>query len=82
MTAALFLALASSLAYGAADFLGGAAARGAHVLRALAREALERAAQGRLRPTVGQTFALEEAAAAHATIEARAALGKTLLVTR
>jgi drug/metabolite transporter (DMT)-like permease len=33
MTAALFLALASSLAYGAADFLGGAAARGAHVLR-------------------------------------------------
>jgi len=33
MTAALFLALASSLAYGAADFLGGLAARGAHVLR-------------------------------------------------
>jgi drug/metabolite transporter (DMT)-like permease len=33
MTAALSLALASSLAYGAADFLGGAAARGAHVLR-------------------------------------------------
>jgi drug/metabolite transporter (DMT)-like permease len=33
MTAALFLALASSLAYGAADFLGGVAARGAHVLR-------------------------------------------------
>jgi drug/metabolite transporter (DMT)-like permease len=33
MTAALVLALASSLAYGAADFLGGMAARGAHVLR-------------------------------------------------
>ncbi len=33
MTAALFLALASSIAYGAADFLGGVAARGAHVLR-------------------------------------------------
>jgi drug/metabolite transporter (DMT)-like permease len=33
MTGALFLALASSLAYGAADFLGGLAARGAHVLR-------------------------------------------------
>jgi drug/metabolite transporter (DMT)-like permease len=30
---ALLLALASSLAYGAADFLGGVAARGAHVLR-------------------------------------------------
>ena len=33
MTGALVLALASSLAYGAADFLGGVAARGAHVLR-------------------------------------------------
>jgi hypothetical protein len=33
VTAALVLALAGSLAYGAADFLGGAAARGAHVLR-------------------------------------------------
>jgi drug/metabolite transporter (DMT)-like permease len=32
MTAALLLALASSLAYGAADFLGGLAARGGHVL--------------------------------------------------
>jgi drug/metabolite transporter (DMT)-like permease len=35
MTAALLLALASSLAYGAADFLGGVAARGAHVLRVI-----------------------------------------------
>jgi drug/metabolite transporter (DMT)-like permease len=33
MTAAFFLALASSLAYGAADFLGGVAAKSAHVLR-------------------------------------------------
>jgi drug/metabolite transporter (DMT)-like permease len=33
VTGALLLALASSLAYGAADFLGGVAARGAHVLR-------------------------------------------------
>jgi drug/metabolite transporter (DMT)-like permease len=33
MTSALVLALACSLAYGAADFLGGVAARGAHVLR-------------------------------------------------
>jgi drug/metabolite transporter (DMT)-like permease len=33
MTVALLLALASSLAYGAADFLGGLAARSAHVLR-------------------------------------------------
>jgi len=36
MTASLLLALASSLAYGAADFLGGFAARGAHVLRVVA----------------------------------------------
>jgi len=33
MTAALVLAMAGSLAYGAADFLGGVAAREAHVLR-------------------------------------------------
>jgi len=33
MTGALLFALCSSLAYGAADFLGGVAARGAHVLR-------------------------------------------------
>src|SRR3954454_10398641 len=33
MTVVLVLALASSFAYGAADFLGGFAARGAHVLR-------------------------------------------------
>jgi drug/metabolite transporter (DMT)-like permease len=32
MTAAVLLALACSVAYGAADFLGGVAARGAHVL--------------------------------------------------
>ncbi len=33
MTVALIVALAGSLAYGAADFLGGLATRGAHVLR-------------------------------------------------
>lgn len=36
MTVALVLALTSSLAYGAADFLGGVAARDAHVLRVVA----------------------------------------------
>jgi drug/metabolite transporter (DMT)-like permease len=35
MTGALLLGLASSLAYGSADFLGGLAARGAHVLRVI-----------------------------------------------
>ncbi|GIK77696.1 MAG: EamA family transporter [Acidobacteria bacterium] len=36
MTVPLLLALASSIAYGAADFLGGVAARGAHVVRVVA----------------------------------------------
>ena len=49
-------------------------------LRELSGRALEAAAAGRIRPVVGQTFALEDAAAAHAAIETRATLGKTLLV--
>jgi NADPH2:quinone reductase len=48
---------------------------------ALSRAALEEAAAGRLRPTVGQIFPLERAADAHAAIESRATLGKTLLLT-
>ena len=48
-------------------------------LRELSRRALEAAAGGRIKPVVGQTFALDDAAAAHAAIEARATLGKTLL---
>jgi NADPH2:quinone reductase len=48
--------------------------------RARSAEALELAAAGRLRPTIGQRFALDEAAAAHAAIESRRSLGKTLLV--
>jgi NADPH:quinone reductase len=46
----------------------------------LTREALALAAGGVLRPTVGQTFPLEAAAAAHAAIESRATVGRTLLV--
>jgi NADPH2:quinone reductase len=46
----------------------------------LSRRALAEAAAGRLRPVIGQTFPLERAAAAHAAIETRATLGKTLLV--
>jgi NADPH2:quinone reductase len=52
----------------------------AEELVALSRAALEEAAAGRMRPVIGQEFALPDAAAAHAAIEARATVGKTLLV--
>jgi len=45
----------------------------------LSRAALDEAAAGRLRPVIGQDHPLAEAAAAHAAIEARATIGKTLL---
>jgi NADPH2:quinone reductase len=47
--------------------------------RALTASALAEAAAGRLRPVIGQRFALEDAAAAHAAIGSRATVGKTLL---
>jgi NADPH2:quinone reductase len=50
--------------------------------RALQREALAEAVSGRLRPVIGQRFPLERAADAHAAIEARTTIGKTLLVVR
>lgn len=46
----------------------------------LAEEAFALAARGVLVPLVGQTFPLTDAAAAHAAIAAREAVGKTLLV--
>jgi NADPH2:quinone reductase len=51
-------------------------------LAALARTALAEAAAGRLRPVIGQYFPLAEAARAHAAIEARETVGKTLLTAR
>jgi NADPH2:quinone reductase len=48
-------------------------------IRVAAEEALTLALHGRLQPLIGQTFALEDAAAAHAAIESRATIGKTLL---
>lgn len=50
-------------------------------LRAYTESALSEAAEGRLRPLIGQRFPLAEAAAAHAAIQSRATIGKTLLVT-
>jgi NADPH2:quinone reductase len=46
----------------------------------LTRRALDLAAQGVLRPVIGQRFGLGQAAEAHAAIESRATIGKTLLV--
>ncbi len=58
--------------------------RGAPVAQAdivgLARTALAEMAADRLRPVIGQTFPLEQAARAHAAIEARETVGKTLLL--
>jgi NADPH2:quinone reductase len=48
-------------------------------LTALVRTALAEAAAGRLRPVIGQEFALTAAADAHAAIEARETVAKTLL---
>jgi NADPH2:quinone reductase len=49
--------------------------------RALTEEALTLAAAGRLKPLIGQMYPLERAADAHAAIEARQAIGKSLLLT-
>jgi NADPH:quinone reductase len=45
-----------------------------------AERALAEAAAGRVKPIIGQTFPLSDAADAHAAIEARAVVGKTLLL--
>jgi NADPH2:quinone reductase len=45
----------------------------------LSREAIAEAVAGRLRPRVWRTFPLEHAASAHAAMESREAIGKTLL---
>jgi NADPH2:quinone reductase len=49
-------------------------------MQELTRSALAEAVAGRLRPVVGQTFPLERAGEAHAAIEARDTVGKTLLL--
>lgn len=48
----------------------------------LTQWALTETEAGRLRPVIGQTFPLDDAARAHAAIEARETMGKTLLVVR
>jgi NADPH:quinone reductase-like Zn-dependent oxidoreductase len=51
-------------------------------LRQIVQAALAEAVAGRLRPRIGQTFPLERAAEAHAAMEQRMTVGKTLLVVR
>ncbi|GAA1347671.1 zinc-binding dehydrogenase [Catellatospora bangladeshensis] len=51
-------------------------------LRDLVATALRLAAEGALRPVVGQRFPLARAADAHAAVESRATVGKTLLEVR
>jgi NADPH2:quinone reductase len=46
----------------------------------LTERAMAAAVAGRIRPVIGQTFPLERAAEAHAAIEGRDVIGKTLLV--
>lgn len=46
----------------------------------LTERALTEAAEGRIRPVIGQTFPLGRAAEAHAAIENRRVIGKTLLL--
>ena len=48
-------------------------------IRALSAAALDEAAAGRIHPLIGQEFRLSQAAGAHAAIESRATIGKTLL---
>ena len=59
-----------------------AAARGVTLVKAgrPTREHTERALRSGLTPTIGQRFGLEEAAAAHAAMESRQTIGKTLLI--
>lgn len=51
-------------------------------VRELTESALRAAADGRLHPVIGQRFELAQAAVAHAAIEARTTVGKTLLEVR
>ncbi|MFB9835516.1 zinc-binding dehydrogenase, partial [Actinoallomurus acaciae] len=49
-------------------------------MRQVLARALAEAVDGRMRPVVGRTFPLERAADAHAAIEAREVIGRTLLL--
>ncbi|MEU7835664.1 zinc-binding dehydrogenase [Nonomuraea sp. NPDC049129] len=65
---------------GVIGVIGRTAAPSPAQTRALIVDALNLAADERLRPVIGQTFPLESAAAAHRAIESRTTTGKTLLI--
>jgi NADPH:quinone reductase len=50
-------------------------------MRQVFARALSEGVAGRMRPVIGQTFPLERAADAHAAMEAREVIGRTLLLT-
>ncbi|WP_143342861.1 zinc-binding dehydrogenase, partial [Crossiella equi] len=52
------------------------------LVRTSTEHVLAEAAAGRLRPIIGQRFALADAAGAHRAIESRTTIGKTLLEVR
>lgn len=54
----------------------------AYEMREYTTAALAEAAAGRLRPVIGQVYALADAARAHSAIESRQTIGKTLLSAR
>ncbi|MCP2163960.1 zinc-binding dehydrogenase [Goodfellowiella coeruleoviolacea] len=51
-------------------------------MRGFVEEVLAKAAAGQLRPVIGQRFALDRAADAHAAVQSRQTIGKTLLEVR
>ncbi len=81
MASGAFASISLQLAQGAGVTLLRGNGAQPHQLRALSERALHAAAAGHLSPVVGQRFALADAADAHTKIEARATIGKTLLVT-
>ena len=79
MASGSFAPVTAELAQARQVTIRAGAAASPEELAGLVRTALAETAAGRLRPVIGQEFELAAAAAAHAAIEARTTVGKTLL---
>ena len=79
MASGSFAPVTAELAQARQVTIRASAAASPEELAGLVRTALAETAAGRLRPVIGQEFELAAAAAAHAAIEARTTVGKTLL---